>query len=390
MNKSLRDVSPLLSDRDPITPDTAEQYEQRARALIARAKADPRSIRVRSLQDMASMGTANDLDRVVHYLRNLAPSVSYSTFRQYKAALSHFLVKHHPEAETARRELADLSYGKVYRRVHERLARQGIPRTKKVRRTSAQKAKGISQQDMNRIEARFEAINSNKARLTLAWLKAGLATGLRPQEWCNAALTPCSEGQLLTIRNLKCTQDRSFAKTRQLIIADPERIAIIEKQLELFRLRQAEVTRAMWAIPEKTSEIDPEAAQRKRDQAVYQRIYTECRQLLSAEVRRLFPRRTLQITLYSGRHQFAADAKKTYQKPVVAALLGHGSLHTAAQHYGLSARGSDLPVKPAQETYQALSRRLREKKPGIDIPDVSAWPRVNAPSPRQVGRSPRP
>lgn len=80
-------------------------------------------------------------------------------------------------------------------------------------------------------------------------------------------------------------------------------------------------------------------------------------------VRKAFPRRRPHITLYSYRHQFAADKKRVWGQAEVAALMGHASDRTAGMNYAraVSGRGSSA-VKPLN-TEVAQVRRTAKPRP---------------------------
>lgn len=81
---------------------------------------------------------------------------------------------------------------------------------------------------------------------------------------------------------------------------------------------------------------------------------------------KLWPRRSRRPTLYSCRHQFAANVKLAYEdRPdaaaVVAALMGHASDDTAHHHYARKNKGSRKAVVPRPtELEVARIRAVRE------------------------------
>ncbi|MCA8451381.1 hypothetical protein, partial [Burkholderia vietnamiensis] len=66
-------------------------------------------------------------------------------------------------------------------------------------------------------------------------------------------------------------------------------------------------------------------------------------------------------TLYSARHQFAADAKSSgWTQAEVAALLGHASDDTAARHYARARSGqSAIRVAPVGQEIQTVRAKAR-------------------------------
>ena len=67
---------------------------------------------------------------------------------------------------------------------------------------------------------------------------------------------------------------------------------------------------------------------------------TEISRRLSTAVSKLWPTRKMKPTLYSGRHQFAANLKAAgYSRAEIAALMGHATDETAGQQYGRKKAG---------------------------------------------------
>ena len=67
----------------------------------------------------------------------------------------------------------------------------------------------------------------------------------------------------------------------------------------------------------------------------YDRFYNDCIVQLNTANKAVFGNRNKNITLYSARHQFSANAKFSNKtKAEVAALMGHAVDATATIHYG--------------------------------------------------------
>ncbi len=68
--------------------------------------------------------------------------------------------------------------------------------------------------------------------------------------------------------------------------------------------------------------------------------YRRSARRLKIVVEKLWPSRTMWPTLYTGRHQFAANLKKAgYSRLEIAALMGHATDETAHSHYGKKKAG---------------------------------------------------
>jgi len=68
------------------------------------------------------------------------------------------------------------------------------------------------------------------------------------------------------------------------------------------------------------------------------------------------------VTLYSFRHQFIANAKQTFDDPVItAAVVGHYSTKTANEHYGKRRHGqTKVRVFPTESSVSAVHSRHLE------------------------------
>lgn len=83
----------------------------------------------------------------------------------------------------------------------------------------------------------------------------------------------------------------------------------------------------------------------------YAKVYAACRKRLAWVAKTLWPGREKRPTLYSARHQFSADAKRSgMSKTEIAACMGHQSPETASSHYGHRTAGrSPVRVSPSAE-----------------------------------------
>ena len=194
--------------------------------------------------------------------------------------------------------------------------------------TSGKKQKKISQAEQEKLMTYFvDTPDIRNSLATLAWLLSGIWTGLRPSEWQFAQLTTNSAGaNELQVRNAKNTNGRSHGATRTLCLSN-----MTEAELTIIRLHLANVASAL------DTEINALATN-----TGFENLYHHCRDRLYIANRTLWPQKAKFISLYSARHQFSADAKKTgLSKTAIAALLGHASQETAGTHYGrrVSGRG---------------------------------------------------
>ena len=112
------------------------------------------------------------------------------------------------------------------------------------------------------------------------------------------------------------------------------------------------------------------------DEEKWRREREAMQRLLRTTYARVFPRRTTTITLYSGRHQFAADAKRAYADDpdgaaVVAALMGHATDLTASQHYARASAGRRGAVVPNANLSEVVKVRCIKQASLNAIPSLA-------------------
>jgi len=257
---------------------------------------------------------------IVIWLINIQPSLSRATWRQYKAALICYLENLAFE-NTACSADAEDAINLLHSTDPKHCKRHGL-------HTSGKKQKKISKAEQEKLIAYY--VNNPIIRhgiTTLAWLLSGIFTGLRPLEWQSAQLIINSTGgSELHVKNAKNTNKRSHGEDRIIHLSN-----ITDSELEIIRLQLINVTAALGK-----SDVQ------NLENTGLEDLYRNCRDCLYKANRKLWPRKTKFISLYSARHQFAADAKKSgLSKEAIAALMGHASVETAGTHYGrrVSGRG---------------------------------------------------
>jgi integrase len=271
--------------------------------------------RIRAAQLIKSAGQAIGSERptlheVASWLVNKQPSLGRATWRQYRSALLCFFED--PASESAASADKESAIALLKSAPSSRCRQRSI-------HTSAQKQKKISEADLDKLAAYFgDNTDIRHGVATFFWLLSGLWTGLRPLEWQSAQLVVNAAGASeLHIMNAKNTNRRSHGLKRIVHLSN-----VTERELKIIQLHLANVASAR----DKGTEFD--------------QYYKQCRDCLYKANRNLWPRRPKNICLYSARHQFAADAKKSgLSKSAIAALMGHASQETAATHYGRRSAG---------------------------------------------------
>ena len=330
-----------------ISPKTAARYEQVSRQLRARFT------RETGLEPEANCAAFQA------WLQDLYITLAPATRRQYYAALTRYQGKHHPDCMPDPIPL-------------------GLPDRKTIKkehgeRTSAAKAKSFPPNvGVAVLNALQNAANQARGSVThRVWayhlFRASLRFGLRPVEWRGARFIYLEDGELaLEVPNAKNSYGRAFGPTRILIV-DEEHL----KKVDPLALESA-----LW-LTEQTHPLKDEDYQKilggaeKQMRIVLRRCGTPCKL------------RNGNITLYTARHQFSANAKSDdLTKEEIAALMGHASIDTAGLHYGkrrsghggrgmhvdgekVSARGQQTAVSPHIDNLrkvEVLEQERQERK----------------------------
>nr|WP_305910468.1 hypothetical protein [Methylomarinum sp. Ch1-1]MDP4523219.1 hypothetical protein [Methylomarinum sp. Ch1-1] len=192
------------------------------------------------------------------------------------------------------------------------------------------KIKKVNRQDMDQIINELGNMHrkSEYDSVVITWLSAGLLVGLRPIEWKDARL----DGTRLIIRNAKATNSRACGEYRVL-------------DLKHFDQINFSMIQEMLSIIENVNNFDS--------------FYKICSNHLYRINKAIWSGKKRRITLYSPRHQFAANAKSSgLSKVEIAALMGHASDQTAGFHYGRKASGDRLIVIPANEDNMKHVRQI--------------------------------
>ena len=208
---------------------------------------------------------------------------------------------------------------------------------RRARRTSAQKSKHLPLRKLTRLVEVLGRGRGGYDRIIGLWLLANYYVGLRPEEWWSAELV---EPRKLRVRNAKASQNRTFGAHRTLL-------------LESFTGEEMQVILEFLAI---VGGSDRET------------LYQACRKRLLNINHELWPRAKRHVTLYTGRHQFAADHKAARISRIeLAALMGHGSTLTAGRHYARPGRGRGrVRVRPSPEDVDRVRARNAPHSPAAE------------------------
>ena len=330
-----------------ISPKTAARYEQVSRQLRARFTRE------------TGLEPESDCAAFQAWLRNLYTTLSPVSRRQYYAALTRYQGDHQPDC------MPD--------RIPEGLPDRKTIKSEHGKRGSANKAKSfppnVGIAVLNALQNAADQARGSVTHRVWAYhlFRASLRFGLRPVEWKGARFIYLEDGELaLEVPNAKNSYGRAFGPTRTLIV-DEEHL----KSIDPLTLESA-----LW-LTENARPLEDEDYQKilggaeEQMRIVLRRCGTPCKL------------RNGNITLYTARHQFSANAKSDgLTKEEIAALMGHASIDTAGLHYGkrrsghggrgmhvdgekVSARGQQTAVSPHIDNLrkvEVLEQERQERK----------------------------
>jgi integrase len=327
-----------LSSRPTLRESTKVSYLRRARDLLRQCRKElgiPPHARL-------------DYRQLVGWMITKKPEWSRPTWRQYKASVLFFLGVEQSENEPGIGAMAaDAADILTPEEANECL--------RTTRRTSGAKKKRFPLSDYKKLLQSMAAHKSQWAQDTERWVGATYLTGLRPTEWRGSALVTITVAGVavpaLQVRNAKNSNQRAHGEFRHLILD-----ALTQPEIQLL---SEHIARA-----------------REWDQAGQYSVFQRgCAAALAQAHRRLWPRRVEHATLYSVRHQFAANAKASgLTREELAALMGHASNDTATQHYGRKKAGVELVRVRAHPDEVAKIRRVYTAMPPAPHPEPVVRP----------------
>lgn len=193
-----------------------------------------------------------------------------------------------------------------------------LKKSERQKKTSARRKKNMTQEQFDQIQEYLIQNNNKWAKALLVWLLAGVASGLRPNEWQTASLREEDGRIILKTDNFKANEQRSYGPFREIDISElPERFITAVKE-------HMSVVKSMM------------------EHKIYDKYAKGCSDLLRLCNKSLWPRRKANITLYTGRHQFSANAKAEDEcgETERAAMMGHKIVLTSRERYGRLRHGS--------------------------------------------------
>ncbi|RJX30891.1 MAG: hypothetical protein C4516_09115 [Oxalobacter sp.] len=306
--------------RSAFNETTATRSRKTERAYVSRYHAlKKRFEKERGIDNFSS-------DEVTAHLIFLKSELTMASWRVYKAAVLYVLETEYPDNEHAIDALRNESSSDLKKTSNKTSG-------KKDKRVDLSAWAALSAGINRRIE------NGHKhAKGLMHVLKATSLVGLRPNEWCFSSISKHqgSGRPVLRVRNSKHSNGRANGEFREMFIdqLNEEEMQSIEGALKYCACQN----------PDEATKI--QKALKNEFEATRSESITRTRQSQA------------NLTLYSFRHQFIADAKKTFENLVlISALSGHSSTKTAFKHYGKRRSGRSLiKVIPTPESVEAVQK----------------------------------
>lgn len=201
-------------------------------------------------------------------------------------------------------------------------------------KTSNQKSKHLKISDLSKIFIQSTDMRGKWIRPALLWITANIIVGLRPSEWRFAHLNIIAGKIIFTVRNAKNTNGRANGEYRNLDLTHlhPDELKLIKSQVNAINIHTKD-----------------DAGWTQYYQGVRKAIYRITR--VALHNKRRYP------SLYTSRHQFAANAKSAGMNKVeIAALMGHAIDETAGMHYGKKKHGGGICLVKASDEEMATVR----------------------------------
>lgn len=280
---------------------------------------------------------SHDWPGFIAWLLTLRETLRPSSWRQYRAAVVYAL--HENDVPGADDLIAKLKQP----RMDTRDTPKSLPP-----RTSSSKGKTLSSPDLHALADYLHDKSPKWGRLTVRWLTYGMLIGLRPTEWQGLKVDFSEDSLTLIVQNAKHDSQRAHG---------------VERHVHL-NLHPDHWFDFLSFVQEIQSHD-------------YHEAYTGCRIALWRAARALWPRRKKQPSLYSPRHQFAADAKSSgLESSEIAALMGHSVTETHQAHYGKRRCGRGFVSVEADEGDVARVEQRMEQKANARLSGVGLGART--------------
>ena len=214
----------------------------------------------------------------------------------------------------------------------------------KSKNQSKKKSKSISWYDFALLDEELTR-NGLEYLFVSDWLRSTILTGLRPKEWCSASIYYDIKGRLIlrvknTVKAKLTVTGEAYSMPEYRVIPlmnyDRSDIECIKRHLSYIKITLIE--------------------------GLYEQCYQSARSKLYNVSKKLFPEKPT-YNLYSGRHQFSANLKKSNISPEsIALLMGHNDVTTARHSYGAKRHGSSgsIDIESTESTLKLFQELFAE------------------------------
>lgn len=228
----------------------------------------------------------------------------------------------------------------------------------------------ISEKEINvilsHLEVKAQTERNEISAITIIWIKAGLATGLRPIEWLDANWATKEKLALQTISaktkigKVAYMQEPHDGLSKQ--VMQPMEL----RQIPLFADDDKEVVNKMLNII--TARV-PLHLQRAERQAVFNKLYLSVKQRLQTVCKQIYKGKK-NYSLYTFRRQFSANAKAAVGSDATAELMGHVNAQSPSTGYYGKANQAHRRFKAVGE-----QRRMQEAADASSDKSAQRMPR---------------
>lgn len=276
------------------------------------------------------------------WLEAKLPTLQPASRRQYIASSKQFLLRLRdiPHLHQMSRKDLDVAIQQSMQMQSAQYTPTGNIKKSWRGKTSSQKSKKLNISDIATLSNQANNLRGKWIKPAILWLTANMLVGLRPSEWRYAQLNMLKESIILQVINAKFSNGRANGEKRHIDLTglNPVELKLVKLQINV-------------------------ASYHASDEASWNRYYSGIRKAIHRITRTTLPNQRKYPTLYSSRHQFAANAKSAGMNKVeIAALMGHAVDTTAGSHYGKKKHGSGSCRVKASMTEMAS---VRVKSPMI-------------------------
>lgn len=280
---------------------------------------------------------AFDIDNPSHFLHwfqhEITPILSASSRRQYRASLQFFFDLRLP--------------GSIKIPIVEV---KKITQTKS-NKTSSKKKKFINDDDLQVFFALAQKSRSNYIKIAVEMILASIHLGLRPVEWFGVNFEVDNHDKIyLNVLNAKNTHGRAHGRARKIYINENFPVRV------LLRVRQLIID--LNVLIDLSTRKNPSLSQDTHKADLINTIGNSLNLFLTRI------KMKGKFTLYSARHQFAANLKSQgYSEFEIAALMGHISTETAKWHYGKKRKGNgERSIEACEDDVQRVIEYATQKR----------------------------